>query len=128
MRSMHTSVCHVTRIMRFILRAGVLCALAASCAAEEEEPAAVEAAPVIEIPSSVDGAFFFEPFLVDWEDKWKISKDADFNGRWKHEPHSMDGIPGDLGLVVGDPARKHAVSTIFTDPVVSETHGFVVQC
>jgi len=36
-------------------------------------------------------------------------------------------IPGDKGLVVGDPACKHAVSILFKTPVVPEKAGLVVQ-
>ena len=36
-------------------------------------------------------------------------------------------IPGDKGLVVGDPACKHAVSILFKTPVVPEKAGLVMQ-
>jgi hypothetical protein len=41
---------------------------------------AVRAEGETAIPSTVDGASFFEPFLPDWESKWTISKDAEFTG------------------------------------------------
>ena len=29
-------------------------------------------------PAAIEGASFFEPFLVGWESRWLVSKDADF--------------------------------------------------
>ena len=80
-----------------------------------------------EVPDSAPGAHFFEPFQADWQANWKVSKDADFSGRWNLEEYQGTGIPGDKGLVVSDPAKKHAVSTLFAEPVVPETAGLVVQ-
>jgi len=72
--------------------------------------------------------FFFEPFLDNWESTWKVSRDEEFSGRWKHEAYANDAlIPGDKGLVVGDPARKHAVSTLFKEAFVPGKDGLVVQ-
>jgi len=86
------------------------------------------AEPVGEIPAALDGAAFFEPFLANWEDTWKVSKDADFSGRWKLEDYiESNVIPGDQGLVVSDEARKHAVSTLFAQPFAPEKAGLVVQ-
>merc|ERR550514_1792188 len=104
--------------MRHAMR--LMIALLAIAAADEEAPAAEPevaepevAVPdvTIESPSTVDGAVFFEPFHSSWESTWKVSKDADFNGRWKLETYINGG--DDTGLVVGDMARKHAVSTLF---------------
>jgi len=69
---------------------------------------------------------FFEPFLSSWEDTWKVSKDAEFSGSWRHEAHGT-GSSEDKGLVVGDPARKHAVSTIFSNAVDPRNKGLVLQ-
>jgi len=103
-----------------MLRALALCATLAAA----EEAAEVVVGP--EIPTSVAGSIFFEPFEADWESTWKVSKDADFSGRWKREPYAID--PGaDQGLVVSDPARKHAVSTLFSTPVDPKGKGLVVQ-
>ena len=99
-------------------------ALIALASAAEEEAAA--AAPAIEIPASVDGAHFFEPFLASWEATWKVSKDADFSGTWRLEQYeSSEG--DDKGLVVSDPARKHAVSTLFPTPFDPAGKGLVIQ-
>ena len=92
-------------------------------AAPEESP--TDALPTIEVPATVDGAMFFEPFLPSWEKVWKVSKDADFSGRWKLESYAMGGE--DTGLVVSDPARKHAVSTIFDKAFDPKGKGLVIQ-
>ena len=92
-------------------------------AEESEAPAEPEVA--VEVPLAVEGASFFEPFLPDWEDTWKVSKDADFSGRWKLESYSSGG--DDKGLVVSDPARKHAVSTLFASPFDPKGQGLVIQ-
>ena len=110
--------------MRSVLRLGLACL--ATAWAEEEAAAAEEVSTTIVIPDKPAGAFFFEPFTASWSDKWKISKDDDFNGRWKLEPYvNGDGV--DEGLVVSDPARKHAVSTLFDTPIVPEGKGLVIQ-
>ena len=89
--------------------------------------AASASAEPFEAPTA-EGAAFFEPFSAGWDARWKVSKDVDFTGTWKHEAYaSPEGLPGDLGLVVGDAARKHAVSTIFPAAVDPKTTGFVVQ-
>ncbi|KAL3892881.1 MAG: hypothetical protein SGPRY_014692, partial [Prymnesium sp.] len=84
-------------------------------------------------PPTVDGAQFYEPFLDGWDKRWVISKDEEFKGKWKHEgkPHVLqtytpDSLVGDKGLVVGDAAKRHAVSTTFPalDP---KGTGLVVQ-
>ena len=107
------------------MKALAVATVAALAYAEEEAAAEVAKG---EIPATADGAFFFEPFLATWEDTWKVSKDADFSGRWKLETYGNDAnMPGDKGLVVSDPARKHAVSTLFKKPFVPETGGLVVQ-
>ena len=105
-----------------MLRMWSVAVLFAVASAEEES-----STPTGDIPDSVPGAHFFEPFQPDWEAKWKVSKDADFSGRWNLEEYQTSGISGDKGLVVSDPVRKHAVSTLFTEPVVPETAGLVVQ-
>ena len=67
---------------------------------------------------SVDGAAFFEPFSSDWESRWLVSKDADFQGTWIHEAYTEpEGTPGDKGLMVGNEAKKHAVSHLFKEPI-----------
>jgi len=75
--------------------------------------------------TSVEGAEFFEGFDDSWETRWKVSKDAEFTGSWKHAEHS--GIEGDKGIQVGDAAQRHAVSTIFKKPVDPKNGGVVVQ-
>jgi len=104
-------------VMAFVLAFLLL----ASAAAEDAET------PAIEVPATVDGAAFFEPFLDTWDATWKISKDADFKGTWKHEGYSTEVIVGDKGLVVGDMAQKHAVSTLFATPFKAESSGLVIQ-
>jgi len=94
-------------------------------AAAEEEPAAAAEEVVYTPPATVEGAQFYEPFL-EFPGRWVVSKDAEFTGKWKHESFMHDALKGDKGLVVGDPAQRHAVSTTFKalDPKGS---GFVVQ-
>ena len=78
-------------------------------------------------PATAAGAAFFEPF-TEWPNaRWTISKDAEFTGRWKHEAHLHDALAGDTGLVVGDAARKHAVSALFGSAVDPKGKGLVVQ-
>jgi calnexin len=101
-------------------------AFAAACALAAAEDDAPPAPPAAEIPASVAGAAFFEPFLDNWESTWKVSKDADFSGRWMHEPYAVDPTE-DKGLVVGDAARKHAVSTLFKTPFDPKGKGLVIQ-
>jgi len=96
----------------------------AAVAAADEESSETSSAPAIAIPPTVDGAAFFEPFLSTWDKTWKVSKDADFSGRWKLEPYAMGGE--DQGLVVSDPARKHAVSTLFSTPFDPKASGGLV--
>merc|ERR1719399_196753 len=108
--------------MRTAFAVGVACFLGAS--AEEAAPAA-PATPQVEIPERVDGALFYEPFSPNWESTWKVSKDAEFQGRWKREPYALGG--DDHGLVVSDPAKKHAVSTLFAKPVDPKGTGLVIQ-
>ena len=78
-------------------------------------------------PATAAGAAFFEPFTQWPNSRWTISKDAEFTGRWKHEAHLHDALAGDTGLVVGDAARKHAVSALFGSPVDPKGKGLVVQ-
>jgi calnexin len=89
---------------------------------------ALNGATAIEPLTSVDGALFFEGFGDSWKDRWTVSKNSDFQGEWKHEEYaSPAGIPGDKGLVVGSEAKKHAVSTVFAEPVDPKGKGLVVQ-
>eukprot|EP00308_Calcidiscus_leptoporus_P008741 CAMPEP_0119361492 /NCGR_PEP_ID=MMETSP1334-20130426/8778_1 /TAXON_ID=127549 /ORGANISM="Calcidiscus leptoporus, Strain RCC1130" /LENGTH=468 /DNA_ID=CAMNT_0007376515 /DNA_START=13 /DNA_END=1419 /DNA_ORIENTATION=- len=93
------------------------CACASALAAETLEPL-----------GSVADAFFFEGFDADWSSRWIVSKDSEFTGTWKHELYSdPEGIVGDKGIVVGDEARKHALSTVFSEPLDPKGTGFVVQ-
>merc|ERR1719502_527987 len=123
-------------MVAFASRASAVVVLALVCAArvaaEEAEAAAetpaVEAgtkASPVEVPESVEGAAFFEPFLPSWESTWKVSKDEDFTGRWTLESYASGGE--DTGLVVSDPARKHAVSTLFAKPFDPKGVGLVIQ-
>jgi calnexin len=77
---------------------------------------------------SLDGAHFFEGFGDDWLSRWTVSKDAEFTGEWKHEAYAEpEGLPGDKGIVVGNEARKHAVSTVFSESFDPKGKGLVVQ-
>jgi len=91
------------------------------------EEAAAEEKPVASVatPTTVDGSIFFEPFGTAWEQTWKVSKDADFTGTWKREQYAAGG--DDYGLVVSDPAKKHAVSTLFAAPIDPKDKGLVIQ-
>jgi len=78
--------------------------------------------------SKLDGAHFFEGFGDDWQSTWTVSKNAEFTGTWKHTTYSEpEGIPGDKGIMVGNEARKHAVSTVFSDAYDPKDKGLVVQ-
>jgi calnexin len=100
----------------------LLGALALALVRAEDAPAA----DPVEVPATVDGAIFFEPFLSTWEDTWQVSKDADFSGKWRHEEYGT--VAGeDKGLVVGNPAQKHAVSTLFSTPIDAKDKGLVIQ-
>ena len=107
-------------------QAFIAIALALASAEEEAPPVEETLADKIAIPTTVDGAFFFEGFGDDWASTWKVSKDADFSGTWKHEEYDMSKS-ADKGLVVGDAARKHAVSTLFSSPYDPKGKGLVIQ-
>jgi len=87
----------------------------------QAEPEAAPYAP----PATLEGAHFFEPFLSPFG-SFEQSKDADFNGEWSHEDHQYDGLVGDKGLVVSSPAKKHAVSSLFTAPFDPKVAGGLV--
>lgn len=102
------------------------CTLFGLAAAALAEDVAVSSEPYSP-PTSIEGSIFFEPFLDDWASRWTVSKDADFTGTWKHEEYAHNALEGDKGLVVGNQARKHAVSTLFDTPVDPNGKGLVVQ-
>ena len=81
--------------------------------------------PVYEPPKTLEGAHFFEPFFSQYGAFMK-SKDAAFDGEWAHETHKHDGLAGDMGLVVSSPAKKHAVSTLFSAPFDPKASGGLV--
>ena len=81
--------------------------------------------PVYEPPKTLEGAHFFEPFLSKYG-AFMPSKDAAFDGEWAHETHKHDGLAGDMGLVVSSPAKKHAVSTLFSAPFDPKASGGLV--
>jgi len=92
---------------------GLLCVL---CAYAYEPPAA-------------EGALFSETFQDDWQKTWKFSADPKFSqGTWevgagKEEP----GIAGDVGLIVKNAARHHAISALFEPPINPAGKELVVQ-
>ena len=105
-----------------MLAVGALTYLAS--AAQAEEPA--EEAPYAP-PATLEGAHFFEPFISHYG-AFTASKDEDFSGEWKHELYTHDALAGDKGLVVGSPAKKHAVSSLFEKPFVAkDAGGLVIQ-
>jgi calnexin len=100
-----------------------LCVLFAAVALAADSDS--DDAPVYEPPKSLDGSHFFEPFLSKYG-AFEPSKDPDFAGEWAHETHKHDGLPGDMGLVVSSPAKKHAVSTLFAEPFDPKASGGLV--
>lgn len=106
---------------RLLLALGFAAVALAADATETDDP------PVYEPPKTLEGAHFFEPFLSKYG-AFVPSKDAAFDGEWAHETHKHDGLAGDMGLVVSSPAKKHAVSTLFSAPFDPKgSGGLVVQ-
>jgi len=56
-----------------------------------------------------------------------LAKNADYTGEFRHEPYNLrpEVLPEDKGLVVGSPARKHAISSVFATPIVTKDTGIV---
>ena len=100
----------------------LICFAAVALCADDAE---TDDTPVYEPPKSLEGAFFFEPFLSKYG-AFEPSKDAAFDGEWAHETHKHDGLVGDMGLVVSSPAKKHAVSTLFAVPFDPKASGGLV--
>ncbi|TID16384.1 calreticulin precursor [Venturia nashicola] len=91
-------------------------------------------------PTTIKGAPFLEQFTDDWESRWKAShakkqndkkEDTEewaFVGNWAvEEPHVLNGMVGDKGLVVKDKAAHHAISAIFKKPINPKKQPLVVQ-
>ncbi|KAL1508037.1 hypothetical protein AB1Y20_007633 [Prymnesium parvum] len=114
------------RLPRASAYTALLLALCGAAAAADGEPAQPEKEESYTPPNTVDGAQFYEPFVDGWGERWVISKDKEFTGKWRLETYSPDSLVGDMGLVVGDAAQRHAVSTTFPalDP---KGTGLVVQ-
>jgi len=111
---------HMPNAAKLLLLVGL------AVAASEEE-----ASEAYVVPTSVEGAHFFEPFAaesVGGLEKWTVSASEDFNGEWKIEDYGpVQGLAGDTGLVVSSEARKHAISTVFPTPIDPKGAGIVVQ-
>jgi len=110
------------KMLRFV---AVIAAFSRVCA--EEEALLSNYTP----PTSLAGAAFFASFTEDSVadlSSWTVSSDPEFTGEWKLAEYSDPAaFPGDKGLVVSSPARRHAISTIFTQPVNPKGTGLVVQ-
>lgn len=91
-------------------------------------------------PTTIKGAPFLEQFTDDWETRWKAShakkqndkkEDTEewaFVGNWAvEEPHVLNGMVGDKGLVVKDKAAHHAISAIFNKPINPKKQPLVIQ-
>jgi calnexin len=108
-----------------MVRTGLLLTFALASSADGDE--AADATAPYQPPPTLDGAFFFEPFISKYG-AFEPSRDADFNGEWAHELHKHDGLVGDMALVVASPAKKHAVSALFAKPFdPKEQGGLVIQ-
>jgi len=72
---------------------------------------------------------YAEIFDDTWQTRWTVSKNKEFEGQWRvEEAQSPYTFSGDKGLVVGSPAKKHAISSQFSQVVDnSNKEEFVVQ-
>ena len=72
-----------------------------------------ESGPAYESPAAPEGAIFFETFdhsnaLDNWS---KSAVDKYSGGRWEIEELAQGGISGDMGLVLKEKAKHHALVT-----------------
>lgn len=114
-----------------MLRVICLVTLVATALSQEEEQ------EVFKLPTLQGNAFFADPFAnVDvMGSAWGLSSSTKgdgsmFDGGWAVEPNTAN--PGDMGLVVKDKAKHHAISAKFNNRVdFTELHDaqkpFVVQ-
>src|SRR3989338_6924913 len=67
-----------------------------------------------------------DPVIVEtfqeksWSSRWQVSGVPDYSGSWRVEQvqeESLDGEPGNKGLVMGDKAKKHAISYALPQPI-----------
>jgi calnexin len=82
---------------------------------------------------------FLEQFTDDWESRWKASHAKKANdksteeewayvGNWAvEEPHVLNGMVGDKGLVIKDKAAHHAISAKFPKKIDPKNKPLVVQ-
>lgn len=57
-----------------------------------------------------------------------VTKDPDYTGIFKHETYGPpESLPGDKGLVLTSPVRKHGISHIFDQPITTKGTGLVIQ-
>ena len=67
------------------------------------------------------GTLFFEPFSDNPLSKgstWTVADPVSFPGTWGHKTYAEPvGLPGDKGLVLSDAGKRHAISTIFPEPI-----------
>mmetsp|Transcript_10021 Transcript_10021/g.30073 ORF Transcript_10021/g.30073 Transcript_10021/m.30073 type:complete len:543 (+) Transcript_10021:66-1694(+) len=103
----------------------LLVALSALASADEEKP--------YEVPTSIDGAFFFEPFINT--ERWVRTEDENYQGELQLQSYGVfrgkaelpDALPADQGLELSSAARKHGISTVFAEPLRTKGVGLVVQ-
>eukprot|EP00992_Anisonema_acinus_P011796 TRINITY_DN7683_c0_g1_i1.p1 TRINITY_DN7683_c0_g1~~TRINITY_DN7683_c0_g1_i1.p1 ORF type:complete len:498 (-),score=78.72 TRINITY_DN7683_c0_g1_i1:402-1895(-) len=72
---------------------------------------------------------FVENFDNDFTSRWKITRDAKFDGEWLWDSaRQVVGSEGDKGLIVANAARHSAISAEFSVPLVaSEGKQLVIQ-
>jgi len=76
---------------------------------------------------SPSNSLFFETFQNDWRSRWVVTEDEDFDGEWTVAKGALHGIPEVKGLIVNSAAKKHAVSSAFSEAVTMDNEDLVVQ-
>jgi len=70
-------------------------------------------------PPSAAGALFWEPFAespLSEGSKWVVPDG--FPGTWQHRSYSEPvGLPEDRGIVLSSAGKRHAISTVFAEPI-----------
>mmetsp|Transcript_2753 Transcript_2753/g.3209 ORF Transcript_2753/g.3209 Transcript_2753/m.3209 type:complete len:550 (+) Transcript_2753:27-1676(+) len=73
-------------------------------------------------------ALLLETFDEDWETRWIASTLDDFPGTWKVGPGpKQPALPGDVGLILQDEAKRHAISAMLGSPLDPREQDIVIQ-
>lgn len=83
----------------------------------ETETTVRTAKPVAYSPPSVDGLLHAELFDGDVFQRWVVSKDDKFTGRWETALRKNEALIGDYALRTKDVARHHAISSLLDKPL-----------